>query len=152
VDIINLLFPAGAFLTQRYGVNAEYYARYGLRGHNGLDIARPRDLAWYAWHGTEVHAVSAGRVVWGYSDGYGLYAVIFADNGDGWLYAHLSEQIAREGTRAGDVIGRVGYSGNTIPKGGPGTHLHLGWRPRGYSVADGMRGYADPLIWANRTG
>ena len=152
MDIISLLFPAGAFLTQRYGVNAEYYAKYGLRGHNGIDIARPRNLPWYAWHGTSVCCLTSGKATPGYSGGYGLYLYLYADDGDEWLYAHLAQLLNCGYVRAGDVIGRAGYTGNCEPPGGPGTHLHLGWRPRGYSVADGMRGYADPLIWANRAG
>lgn len=140
-------FPGGARISQRYGENPAYYSQYGLHGHNGLDIACPQGTTWHEWHGTEALSLVTGRAVKWRSDGLGLYEYVTADNGDEWVYAHLSEQIADGRVIAGQGLGRVGYTGNCIPEGGPGTHLHLGWRPRGYDRNDGMLGYADPLKW-----
>jgi len=137
----------GARVSQRFGSNASYYARYGLRGHNGVDLAAPESSQYLQWHGTPVQAVEDGRAVWVYDEGgYGLYVYIYSDGCD-WLYAHLSEVLIPNNAQVkrGDIIGRVGYTGNTAPTGVRGTHLHWGKRPKPYQLNNGYRGYVDPL-------
>ncbi len=103
-------------VTQRYGENPDRYAPWGLRGHNGVDIAVPV--------GTQVKAVADGVVVtvdtdW---DGYGLYVEL-------WhpplrlrtLYAHLVYSSVKTGdfVNQGQTIALSGSSGNST-----GPHLH----------------------------
>jgi murein DD-endopeptidase MepM/ murein hydrolase activator NlpD len=137
----------GARISQRFGSNASYYAKYGLKGHNGVDLAAPRSEDYLAWHGTPVQAVEDGRAVWVYDEGgYGLYVYIYSATCD-WLYAHLSEVLVMQNqqVKRGQIIGRVGYTGNTEPTGVRGTHLHWGKRPKPYQLSNGYRGYIDPL-------
>jgi len=148
-DTPQILLPMpGARISQGFGENSEYYAQYGLRGHNGVDLASPEPGRYLTWHGFLVAAVADGLATVAYDHaGYGLYVYVRGDGYD-WLYAHLSEVIAHDGqtVQAGHVIGRVGYTGNVIPHGAAGTHLHWGKRPNNpYHLDAGMRGYVDPL-------
>jgi len=137
----------GARVSQRFGSNASYYARYRLRGHNGVDLAAPESSQYLQWHGTPVQSVSDGRaVVVDDPGGYGLYVYVYSDKED-WLYAHLCEALVSNNAQVkrGQIIGRVGYTGNTEPTGARGTHLHWGKRPKPYQLNNGYRGYVDPL-------
>ena len=137
----------GARVSQGFGANPGYYARYGYKGHNGVDLAAPESSQYLQWHGTPVHAVEDGRAVWVYDEGgYGLYVYIYSATCD-WLYAHLSEVLVMQNqqVKKGQIIGRVGYTGNTEPTGVRGTHLHWGKRPKPYALNNGYRGYVDPF-------
>lgn len=116
--------PAGALLrrpvdggvvSQWYGENPENYARFGLRGHNGIDYAVPV--------GTPVRAVADGVVAMVDEDvSYGRYVRV-------WhealrlhsFYAHLSEQrvLVGQRVRAGELVALSGNTGNST-----GPHLH----------------------------
>ena len=68
----------------------------------------------------------------------GNYAIIdFGDGFQGRFY-HMKAQsvIVTVGQKltAGDVIGTMGYTGNTIPKGSGGTHLHFEMRKNGAKI------------------
>jgi len=138
----------GARISQRFGENAPYYAQFGLRGHNGVDLAAPEPSHYLSWHGSLVFAVAEGLATVAHDPtGYGLYVYVRGEGYD-WLYAHLSEVLIADGQQveATQAIGRVGYTGNTLPPGARGTHLHWGKRPNNpYHLTDGMRGYIDPL-------
>lgn len=138
-----LPIPA-ARISQPFGANASYYAQYGYRGHNGVDLAAPHSEDYLGWHGTPVQSVSAGRAVQGYSDGYGLYVYVYSDAED-WLYAHLADVVRTGDVQPGTILGLVGYTGNTEPRGARGTHLHWARRPKPYALQNGYGGYADPL-------
>jgi len=96
-------------------VTAEFGAPRGRRSyHQGIDLAAPA--------GTKVRATADGKVVFAGRDGsYGRTVVIDHRNGYRTRYAHLKRVDTRVGARIrrGDVIGRVGKSGNAS-----GTHLH----------------------------
>jgi murein DD-endopeptidase MepM/ murein hydrolase activator NlpD len=47
-------YPTGD-VTQWFGENPTLYARFGLAGHNGIDIVRP--------HGEVMYAIEDGEVV-----------------------------------------------------------------------------------------
>jgi murein DD-endopeptidase MepM/ murein hydrolase activator NlpD len=91
----------------------------GARDHKGVDIFAPR--------GTPVKAVAAGRIITVETTPTGGQVVWERDDMRGLLYfyAHLDEQLATVGQHvaAGDVIGRVGNTGNAS---GGSTHLHFG--------------------------
>lgn len=135
-ESLQLAFPfEGSFrLTQGFGMRPEFYKRWGLKGHNGLDFGLPE--------GTAVLAVDAGRVVQASydHDGFGVYVKVRHAWGES-LYAHL----ANLSIWLGAPVGRgqvVGVSGNSGVSSGP--HLHFGLRVNGYNVNDGYRGYCDP--------
>ena len=89
--------------------------------HSGIDIAAPS--------GTPVKAAASGEVLYvGWMRGYGQ--VIILDHGRNitTVYAHLSATQVSDGQviRAGNVIGRVGKTGNAT-----GFHLHFEVRVNG---------------------
>ncbi len=95
----------------------------GLHGHNAVDLATSC--------GTPIMASASGNVIiarsGGWNAGYGSYVVIKHPNKTQTLYAHLSKLIIRAGmwVKQGRVIGYVGHTGYTIPRGVRGCHLHF---------------------------
>jgi murein DD-endopeptidase MepM/ murein hydrolase activator NlpD len=92
--------------------------------HSGVDLA---PLA-----GTEVRAAAPGRVhIRRTVGGYGLHVMIDHAGDTQSLYGHLSavEVEAEAWVNAGEVIGRVGSSGNST-----GPHLHFEIRAQGLPV------------------
>ena len=85
--------------------------------HAGVDFHVPE--------GTKIHAVKAGTVEkaiqWDGEDGSGTWVLIDHGDGEKSAYLHLSKLSVREGESvdAGEVVGRSGSTGNTIP------HLHF---------------------------
>lgn len=121
--------------SQYFGENPAWYAKFSLRGHNGLDIPLPT--------GTKLYSVIDGAVTEQASDpsGYGNYVKI-ENTSCGILYAHLSKFVLKVGqsVRAGDL---VGYSGNTGNSTGP--HLHFAVFPKPRDRSNGYAGYINPL-------
>lgn len=100
------------------------------RFHSGTDLAAPI--------GTPVLAAYAGQVALAdFLGGYGLTVAIDHTQGtQQTLYAHLSEIFVKSGdaVQQGDVIGRVGSTGNST-----GPHLHFEFRqltPEGWVALD----------------
>ena len=136
----------GARVSQQFGERPQVY---GAGGHPGVDLAPPTGMSHLDWHGTPVRATVSG-LAYALGDArtaYGLHCYVFGSTEDE-LLAHLA-QTAWFGSRqvnAGDVVGWVGYTGNTEPGGVLGTHLHWGKRPNSpYRWGNGTRGYVDPL-------
>ncbi|MGQ4514712.1 peptidoglycan DD-metalloendopeptidase family protein [Streptomyces sp. DW26H14] len=83
--------------------------------HTGLDFAAPT--------GTPIKAVHSGTVVSaGWAGSYGYRTVVKLDDGEELWYCHQSSMLVSAGQKVstGDVIGRVGATGNVT-----GPHLHL---------------------------
>jgi murein DD-endopeptidase MepM/ murein hydrolase activator NlpD len=112
------------------------FGEYGLwsHSHTGQDFAAPT--------GTPVRSVGDGQVIFASYDGaYGNKIVVEHPDGTVTWYAHLSAILRSDGkVQAGDVIGRVGSTGNTT-----GPHLHFEVRPH-----DG--GPIPPLAWMTKHG
>jgi murein DD-endopeptidase MepM/ murein hydrolase activator NlpD len=112
-------------------VNVPYGTKFGVAGsmwssghHTGLDFP--------AAVGTAIKAVADGRVSQATSGGpYGIHAMINHGGGLSSLYAHMSQLLTSVGksVHQGDVIGRVGATGNVT-----GPHLHLEARVNGRAV------------------
>jgi murein DD-endopeptidase MepM/ murein hydrolase activator NlpD len=112
-------------------VTAEFGIPRGGSRHEGIDLAAPA--------GTPVWATADGTVVdTGRGGRFGKTVVI--DHGAGYRtrYAHLKKIDTEKGKRVkrGDVIGRVGKSGNAS-----GPHLHYEVLKNGVPV--NPRGYLD---------
>lgn len=126
--------PAGVGrVTQWFGEHPEWYTRFGLAGHNGLDYGAPE--------GTPVLAAHEGVLQAGRDpEGYGLYARVV----NGYMvtiYAHLSAVTAAVGERvaAGQQLGLSGNTGNST-----GPHLHFGLKwVRGRNPA--YKDWVDPV-------
>jgi murein DD-endopeptidase MepM/ murein hydrolase activator NlpD len=113
------------------------FGQYGLwsHSHTGQDFAAPV--------GTPVHALADGTIIFASYDGaYGNKIAIQHEGGLVTWYAHLSAYEVEIGDKveAGQLIGRVGDTGNTT-----GPHLHLEIRPS----ADVP---VDPLPWLRSHG
>ncbi|MEU1693797.1 M23 family metallopeptidase [Streptomyces hirsutus] len=104
--------------------------------HTGLDFAAPT--------GTLIKAVHTGTITSaGWDGSYGYKTVLTLDDGTEIWYAHQSSINVSVGQQVntGDVIGRVGSTGNST-----GAHLHL-------EVHTGGSGTGiDPLAWLQSKG
>jgi hypothetical protein len=121
---------ASVVLTARFGQCSSLWARC----HTGLDFS--------AGTGAPIRAVLGGRVVSsGWGGAYGQLTKIEARPGLQFWYAHQSARSVRVGqvVKTGQVIGRVGMTGNTT-----GPHLHLEVRVRGSA--------SDPEAWLRKQG
>ncbi|TPQ21126.1 M23 family metallopeptidase [Streptomyces sporangiiformans] len=103
--------------------------------HTGLDFAAPT--------GTPLKAIHTGTVTEaGWNGSYGYRTVITLDDGTELWYAHQSSISVSVGQKVntGDVIGRVGATGNVT-----GAHLHLEVHTAG---GEGI----DPMAWLRSKG
>ena len=112
------------------------YGEVGLwsSAHTGQDFAAPG--------GTSVRSIGDGRIVFaGWDGAYGNKVVVEHPDGTLTWYAHLLSFVRTSGTvRAGDVIARVGSTGNST-----GDHVHLEVRPLGAAPVA-------PLTWLRQRG
>lgn len=130
-------YPNGD-ITQWFGENPHLYARFELKGHNGIDIVRP--------HGEVMYAIEDAIVVDAKEepDGFGKHVRIVGNikNDRGyyhqWTYGHCSHLLVKQGdtVKAGQAIALMGNTGFVVSGATPfwnanpyaGTHLHLGLR------------------------
>lgn len=117
-------------LTSGFGQSGSMWAN----NHTGQDFAAPT--------GTPAKAVHSGTITEaGWAGSYGYRIVLTLDDGTEVWYCHLSSMVKTSGRVAtGDVIGRVGATGNVT-----GPHLHLEVRPEG-------GGPIDPAVWLRDRG
>jgi len=123
-------------ITQEFGARPEFYGKFGLPGHEGIDFEAPE--------GSELYAVANGVVTDVRPDGdsdplgkpYGNQVRIQHDEGYTSIYAHLSQIMAQESqpVQAGQLIGFSGNTGNSF-----GAHLHLTIKKAGSTQAHETR-------------
>ncbi|MEV6836740.1 M23 family metallopeptidase [Streptomyces sp. NPDC051133] len=104
--------------------------------HTGLDFAAPT--------GTLIKAIHSGTVTQaGWAGAYGYRTVLTLDDGTELWFCHQSSINVSVGQKVstGDVIGRVGATGNVT-----GPHLHLEVHPNGQATA------VDPAPWLRSKG
>jgi murein DD-endopeptidase MepM/ murein hydrolase activator NlpD len=127
-------YPDGQ-TTQFFGENPVLYGRFGLKGHNGIDLVAP--------HGSPLYAVEDATVVAVKNDpaGFGKHIRIIS-HGTGtcreWTYGHCAtiDVAVNDKVVAGQKIGTMGNTGFVVSGATPfwkfnpyaGTHLHLGLR------------------------
>ncbi|CAM5491872.1 peptidoglycan DD-metalloendopeptidase family protein [Streptomyces abikoensis] len=123
--------PVGSYtLTAGFGQAGNMWSAR----HTGEDFAAPT--------GTPVKAVGGGTITQaGWAGAYGYRIVLRLDDGTEVWFCHLSSVVVTSGkVAAGQVIGRVGATGNVT-----GPHLHLEVRPGGGAPVD-------PLGWLRGRG
>jgi peptidoglycan LD-endopeptidase LytH len=107
--ITNFRCPVdGSTYTDDFGA-----PRSGGRTHGGIDMRAPE--------GTPVWAVKSGYVQFALESLGGLVAYLYADDGNVYYYAHMSNIVG--GNRRvgqGEHIGWVGHTGNAVSP-----HLHF---------------------------
>jgi murein DD-endopeptidase MepM/ murein hydrolase activator NlpD len=104
--------------------------------HTGLDFAAPT--------GTLIKAIHSGTITEaGWAGSYGYRTILTLDDGTELWFCHQSSISVSVGQKVntGDVIGRVGATGNVT-----GPHLHLEVHPNGQ--AEGI----DPMAWLRGKG
>ncbi|MCQ4084966.1 M23 family metallopeptidase [Streptomyces sp. RB6PN25] len=102
--------------------------------HTGQDFAAPTGTPAMAVHGGTITSA-------GWAGAYGYRVVLTLDDGTQVWYCHLSSMVKTSGkVTTGDVVGRVGATGNVT-----GPHLHLEIRPAGGEPVD-------PLAWLQERG
>ncbi|MES4892956.1 M23 family metallopeptidase [Streptomyces sp. NPDC096012] len=104
--------------------------------HTGLDFAAPT--------GTLIKAIHSGTVTQaGWAGSYGYRTVLTLDDGTELWFCHQSSISVSVGQKVGtgDVIGRVGATGNVT-----GPHLHLEVHPNGDATG------IDPMVWLRGKG
>lgn len=132
------------YITQNFGANPEAYKRYGLSGHNGIDL-RTRFIDSPLGR-RYVTAAADGTVetVRYDIDGYGIHVRLRHDDGSMTIYAHLTKPYVSKGQKVG-VGARLGLSGNTGNS--TGAHLHLEYRSPGWEQHrdNGYGGAVNPI-------
>ncbi len=121
-------------VTQWFGEHPDWYARFGLAGHNGIDYGAPAGSPILAAHDGVASLADDPA-------GYGLHVRLLHPRGHQTLYGHMSAVASVNGqeVRAGERIGAVGSTGNST-----GPHLHFGLKlARGSNPA--YAGWVDPL-------
>ncbi|MFF3336184.1 M23 family metallopeptidase [Streptomyces sp. NPDC002888] len=120
-------------ITSTFGQAGSYWSS-GY--HTGLDFAAPT--------GTLIKAVHSGTITEaGWAGSYGYRTILTLDDGTELWFAHQSSISVSVGQKVatGDVIGRVGATGNVT-----GAHLHLEVHPGGSSSG------IDPGAWLRSKG
>lgn len=144
---ISLVWPTDyPVVTQAFGANPHIYGRYGLPGHEGVDLR--------ALPNTNVYACADGEVYQVYTNPrghvYGIHVRIRHRDGYKTTYGHLARSLVRVGepVRAGQVIGKADSTGASNA-----SHLHLLLKKDGATdraETDYPRDIIDPtpyLIW-----
>lgn len=129
------------YISQGFGQNPQIYTQFGLKGHDGVDIAAPLD--------THIYAPHDGNITFYTDANYGNDIQMYFDE-DGFTYElvfghlHKYEGISPRNVKQGDLIGYVDSTGFST-----GNHLHLGVRKRLNGVvldySNGYFGYLDPM-------
>ncbi|MFI8092894.1 M23 family metallopeptidase [Streptomyces sp. NPDC086080] len=120
-------------ISSTFGQSGAYWSS---GQHTGLDFAAPS--------GTLIKAVHTGTITSaGWDGSYGYKTVLTLDDGTEIWYAHQSSISVSVGQKVntGDVIGRVGSTGNST-----GAHLHLEVHTGGSSSG------IDPMAWLQSKG
>lgn len=132
------------FVTQGFGQNPQIYAKFNLRGHNGIDL-RTRFVDSPLGH-RYVTAAADGVVEivrWDVA-GYGVHIRLRHSDGSMTIYGHLMKPYVQKGDKimAGQRIGLTDNTGFST-----GAHLHFEYRPAGWEqhTDNGFAGAVDPL-------
>ena len=122
-------FKGDYVITQRFGEKIT-----DPKGHSGIDYGCPL--------GTEILASADGTVIFAGWDttGYGNLVVIRHPDGNATYYAHLQKINVKtmQAVKQSDIIGTAGWTGNVVPAGPGGCHLHFEARGKDRKAFDPM--------------
>jgi murein DD-endopeptidase MepM/ murein hydrolase activator NlpD len=132
-----------AEVLQHFGVNPAAYARFGLAGHDGVDLATVE--------GQQLYAPIDGTIKGPFYDpgGWGLNLTVESWEGEQWYLCHLSSigsSIEGDEVTALTPIALAGSTGNTS-----GGHVHVVCLPWRFYNEGPYRGRVDPLPFLLRT-
>lgn len=130
------------YITQMFGSNPANYAKFGLKGHNGIDFRAFLPNGGRCWDDgrSEIFAPHDGKIIENVYDaaGYGNYIKIESDT-EASVLAHLSARPllpVGSSIKMGSFIGFQGTTGNST-----GLHLHWGYYKIPRNKQNGYNGY-----------
>lgn len=105
-------------VTQQFGANPQIYTRFGMPGHEGLDIRARNNTNIYCCAPGEVYRVNLSPK----AHAYGIHVRVRHKDGYKTVYGHLAKVFVQEGEvlEAGQLIGYADSTGAST-----GAHLHL---------------------------
>ncbi len=145
-----LLWPTDyPVITQKFGANPQIYLRFGMPGHEGLDIRALPNTNVYCCADGVVYRVHSNPK----SHPYGIHVRVRHQDGYKTVYAHLARALVREGeaVKAGQVIGKADSTGASTA-----SHLHMTLKREGASRRGETRypkDVIDPtpfMVWPDR--
>lgn len=121
----NISLPKDYFICPVPLTRGKCLVTQNLHYFNAVDLSTPGISC-----GKPVFAAAQGKVLqtkYGYNHCYGNFIKILHPDGLVTLYAHLQTILVHPGQSVyqGQVIGYIGHTGHTIPKGPAGCHLHF---------------------------
>jgi hypothetical protein len=139
-------------VTQLFGVNKDYYSRFGLNGHEGIDLV-PTSSDWTVYSLPYLGKVLKDIDMAEKGGNYGITTTIwYPEINEAWQYCHFSSNrvFVDQEIPACFPIGTMGATGNTT-----GPHLHINRfvvDARGYRLNkdNGFLGGIDPLPFLNK--
>lgn len=130
------------YITQEFGANPAAYKRFGLNGHNGIDLRAflINGDRCYAGERSPVYAPHDGKIIENAYDasGFGNYVKIENDK-EGSVLAHFSSKCklnVGDTVKMGDFIAYQGTTGNST-----GIHLHWGYYKKPRDRSNGYNGF-----------
>lgn len=128
-------------------MNKAYYSKFGLQGHEGLDLI-PTGADWSVYSLPYKGQVVRDIDMESKGGAYGVHTTVFyPDIKEAWMYCHLKSNSVYEGQELdpSTYLGQMGDTGNTF-----GAHLHVNRfkvDSRGYRLNkdNGFLGGIDPL-------
>lgn len=123
-----VLFDSGLRVTQKFGVNEDYYKKWGLKGHEGLDVTplnslknikKERRFKSLPYEGKVVKDIDMASKGGNYGN---TFTIWYPHINEAWQYCHNSENEVFIGQALGPstYIGYMGGTGNTN-----GDHVHI---------------------------
>ncbi len=134
-----LLWPTEyAVITQRFGANPQIYGRFGMPGHEGVDIRALPNTKVFACADGDVYRVHTNPK----NHAYGIHVRIRHPGGYRTIYGHLARAMVNKGesVRAGQLIGKANSTGASV-----GSHLHLSLK-HDNATARGETNYPKDII------
>ncbi len=114
-----LLWPTDySVVTQPFGANPQIYTRFGMPGHEGLDIRALMNTNVYCCADGVVYLVNRDPK----AHAYGIHIRIRHKDRYKTVYGHLAKSLVKKGDRvqAGQIIAKANSTGAS-----KGSHLHL---------------------------
>jgi murein DD-endopeptidase MepM/ murein hydrolase activator NlpD len=119
-------------VTQSFGVNRDFYAKFGLPGHEGVDIGAPTGSKVLAAYPGTISRIEENNTAYGYCireriqlDGH-TYELVYAHGVQGSAMVQVSQPV-----QAGQPLMLADSTGNSL-----GPHLHFSMKEPGVTYVD----------------